>query len=99
MTATFFPDRWSGGSGWIHPISKAWSIMAHSMFLMVTGGELMPRTQAPYIKNTQFINYKQKPPKEKKNNLKLINRTLKAKTKNLSIINRSPLKKSVPYLL
>ena len=70
MTATFFPDRWSGGSGWIHPISKAWSIMAHSMFLMVTGGELMPRTQAPYIKR-----------------------------RNLSIINRSPLKKSVPYLL
>ena len=29
----------------------------------------------PLHQNTQFINYKQKPPKEKKNNLKLINRS------------------------
>lgn len=48
MTATFLPVRVRGGSGLIQPISKAWSMMAHSMFLMVTGGELMPRTQAPY---------------------------------------------------
>ena len=35
-----------GGSGWIQPCWKAWSMMFFSMTLMVTGGSLMPSTQA-----------------------------------------------------
>ena len=31
----------------IHPISNPLSIMAHSIFLIVTGGALIPKTQAP----------------------------------------------------
>lgn len=33
--------------GCIHPLSKALSMMAHSMFLMVTGGSEIPNTHAP----------------------------------------------------
>jgi hypothetical protein len=36
-----------GASGLIQPSSQPRSAMAHSMFLMVTGGEMMPRTQEP----------------------------------------------------
>lgn len=46
-TATFFPVLRAGSSGWIQPCSNAWSMMAHSMFLMVTGGSLIPSTHAP----------------------------------------------------
>ena len=46
-TATFFPVLNDGGSGRIHPCSNAWSMMAHSMFFMVTGGSLIPSTHAP----------------------------------------------------
>ena len=46
-TATFFPVRRSGGSGTIQPISKPLSTIAHSMFLIVTAGSLMPSTQEP----------------------------------------------------
>ena len=37
----------SGGSGTTQPSSQPLSMMAHSMFLMVTGGSLMPSTQEP----------------------------------------------------
>ncbi|RNA35416.1 urease accessory [Brachionus plicatilis] len=47
ITAILFPVRCLGNSGFIQPCSNAWSMMAHSMFLMVTGLALMPRTQAP----------------------------------------------------
>ena len=42
-----FPVLLPGGTGLIHPMAKALSMMAHSMFLMVTGGSLMPRTHEP----------------------------------------------------
>ena len=45
-TATFIPVRMAGGWGLIQPFSNAWSMMAHSMFLMVTAGLFMPKTQA-----------------------------------------------------
>jgi hypothetical protein len=47
MIAIFLPVRFSGGSGTTHPLSQPWSMMAASMFLIVTGGLLMPRTQEP----------------------------------------------------
>mmetsp|Transcript_7566 Transcript_7566/g.11986 ORF Transcript_7566/g.11986 Transcript_7566/m.11986 type:complete len:208 (-) Transcript_7566:1561-2184(-) len=47
MTATFLPVRTAGGLGTIQPSSKALSMMAHSMFLMVTGCSMIPKTQAP----------------------------------------------------
>mmetsp|Transcript_5397 Transcript_5397/g.10848 ORF Transcript_5397/g.10848 Transcript_5397/m.10848 type:complete len:273 (+) Transcript_5397:858-1676(+) len=47
MMATFLPVRVVGGVGLIHPSSKALSMMAHSMFLMVTGCSMMPSTHAP----------------------------------------------------
>ena len=40
------PGAFSGGSGLIQPCSKACSMMLSSMFLIVTGLLLMPRTQA-----------------------------------------------------
>ncbi len=43
----FLPLLLDGGCGVIHPFSNPLSIMAHSMFLMVTGGSLMPSTQDP----------------------------------------------------
>ena len=46
-TATFLPVRLSGGSGTIQPTSKPLSTMAHSTLLIVTGGALIPTTQAP----------------------------------------------------
>ena len=46
-TATFLFVLTAGGSGRIHPCSYAWSMMAHSMFLMVTAGSLIPSTHAP----------------------------------------------------
>ncbi len=45
-TATRFPVRDSGGWATIHPSSAARSAMARSMRLMVTGGSVIPRTQA-----------------------------------------------------
>ena len=45
-TATRLPVRLRGGSGTIQPSSKARSTMVFSMCLMVTGGSLMPSTQA-----------------------------------------------------
>jgi hypothetical protein len=47
MIATLFPERVDGFSGLIHPCSNAWSIIAHSMFFIVTGGSEMPKTHAP----------------------------------------------------
>lgn len=47
MMAIFFPVRMAGIWGTIHPFSNALSMIAHSMFLMFTGGSLMPNTQAP----------------------------------------------------
>lgn len=46
-TATLWPLRCAGGSGLIQFCSNAWSMIAHSIFLIVTGGSLMPSTQAP----------------------------------------------------
>lgn len=46
-TAIFFPVLDRGIFGAIHPFSKALSIIAHSIFLIVTGGSLIPRTQEP----------------------------------------------------
>jgi hypothetical protein len=40
--ATRFPVRLPGGTGLIHPMAKALSMMAHSMLLIVTGGSLIP---------------------------------------------------------
>ena len=37
----------AGGSGVTQPSSQPWSMMEHSMFLIVTGGLLMPSTQEP----------------------------------------------------
>ena len=45
--ATCLPVRCAGGCGWIQPSAKPRSMMAFSMFLIVTGGALMPSTQAP----------------------------------------------------
>mmetsp|Transcript_23427 Transcript_23427/g.67265 ORF Transcript_23427/g.67265 Transcript_23427/m.67265 type:complete len:268 (+) Transcript_23427:3369-4172(+) len=45
--AMFLPVRWAGGLGTIQPISNPLSMVAHSMFLMVTGFSMMPSTQAP----------------------------------------------------
>ncbi len=47
MTATFLPVRFAGGSGLTQPSSKPLSMIAHSMFLIVTGGSLMPSTHEP----------------------------------------------------
>ena len=47
MTATFLPVRISGGSGSTQPSSQPRSMIAPSMFLIVTGGSLMPSTQEP----------------------------------------------------
>ena len=44
ITATFFPVRFSGGSAVTQPCAKPLSIIAHSIFLIVTGSSLM--TQA-----------------------------------------------------
>src|SRR5690242_20170358 len=44
-TATFLPVRLAGDSGTIHPSANPLSTMEHSIFLMVTGGAEMPRTQ------------------------------------------------------
>ena len=46
ITATRLPVLISGGSGLIQPSSKACSTIDFSMFLMVTGGSLMPSTHA-----------------------------------------------------
>ena len=43
----FFAGALFGGSGTTQPSSQPWSMMAHSMFLMVTGGLLMPSTHEP----------------------------------------------------
>ena len=47
MTATFLPVRARGCSGSTQPSSQPRSVMAASMFLIVTGGLLMPSTQEP----------------------------------------------------
>ena len=47
MMATLLPVRVWGGFAVTHPSSNARSMMADSMFLMVTGGLVMPKTQAP----------------------------------------------------
>jgi hypothetical protein len=47
MTAIFLPVRTVGGSGTIQPSSQPLSTMAFSMFLIVTGGALMPSTHEP----------------------------------------------------
>ncbi len=47
MTATFLPVRFAGGSATTQPSSQPWSMMATSMFLIVTGGSLMPSTHEP----------------------------------------------------
>lgn len=46
-TATFRPVLLVGGWGTIQPCSNAWSIIAHSIFLIVTGGSEIPKTHAP----------------------------------------------------
>lgn len=46
-TAIFLPVLLVGGWGTIQPCSNAWSIIAHSIFLIVTGGSEIPRTHAP----------------------------------------------------
>src|SRR5581483_368215 len=46
ITATRFPVRCSGLSGWIQPSSNARSMMLFSICLMVTGGSLIPSTHA-----------------------------------------------------
>ena len=46
-TATVLPLRDSGGCGLTQPFSKPLSMMAFSMFLMVTGGSVEPSTQDP----------------------------------------------------
>ena len=47
ITATNRPVLLVGGWGTTQPCSNAWSIMAHSIFLIVTGGSEIPRTHAP----------------------------------------------------
>src|SRR3989344_606020 len=47
MTATFLPVCLVGGSGLIQPCCQAWSMIASSMALIVTGSSLMPSTHAP----------------------------------------------------
>ena len=47
ITATFFPVRILGGPGKTQPSSQPFSMMLYSMFLIVTGGLVMPRTQDP----------------------------------------------------
>ena len=46
-TAMRLPVRCAGGRGVIQPSSKARSMIAFSMPLMVTGSALMPRTHDP----------------------------------------------------
>ena len=46
-TATRLPVRKGGGCGDTSPFSKAVSTIVFSMFLMFTGGALMPNTHAP----------------------------------------------------
>ena len=45
--ATRFPVRVFGGAGWIQSSENPRSIMAFSMFLIVTAGSVMPSTHAP----------------------------------------------------
>ena len=45
MTATFLPEFLSGGVGTIQPISQPLSTIASSIFLMVTAGEVISKTQ------------------------------------------------------
>ena len=45
--ATDCPVRVAGGMGTTHPSSNPRSMIAISMFLMVTAGSVMPSTQAP----------------------------------------------------
>ena len=45
-TATLFPVRLWGGSGLIHPSSQPLSLIAFSMYSMVTGSWLMDSTHA-----------------------------------------------------
>src|SRR3954465_502124 len=47
ITATFLPVRLAGASGLIPPSSQPLSAIEHSMFLIVTGGALMPSTHEP----------------------------------------------------
>jgi len=47
ITATFLPVRARGASGSTQPSSQPLSMIETSMFLMVTGGALMPRVQDP----------------------------------------------------
>ena len=47
MTATFLPVRTRGASGNTQPSAHPWSMIAHSMFLIVTGVLLIPRTHEP----------------------------------------------------
>ena len=42
-----FPVRESGGCGFTHPSSKPRSMIAISIFLMATGGSVIPSTQLP----------------------------------------------------
>ena len=47
ITATFLPLRDAGGSGSTQPSSQPRSMISFSMFLIVTGGSLMPSTHEP----------------------------------------------------
>jgi len=47
MTATFLPVRLAGGSGTIQPSSQPLSMIEYSIFLIVTGGFVIPSTQEP----------------------------------------------------
>jgi hypothetical protein len=40
------PVRWTGGLGTIQPFAKPWSMMAHSILLIATGGSLIPKVHA-----------------------------------------------------
>ncbi len=46
MTATRLPVRRAGAAGRTQPSSKARSMIAYSMLLIVTGGSEMPNVQA-----------------------------------------------------
>ena len=47
MMAILFPVRLTGGDGVTQPSAKPLSMIAISMFLMVTAGSVIPKTQAP----------------------------------------------------
>ena len=47
ITATFLPVRISGMRGVTQPSSQPLSMIAHSLFLIVTGGSITPSTQEP----------------------------------------------------